>query len=109
LFEKGRIRRYRRRLEPRTQLSQKDLIKIHFRRTMSQSSRSHALTIKYFFPKPLLIIDASPKARYEATPRESKPEPPPQQMDFPFDPLSAPSNMTLPMPQGNVVDWDMQD
>ena len=61
-------------------------------------------------PSNLTNPDASPKMAFESTPRETKVDPPPQ-VNPPFDPLSAPSNIGMyPISsQGNMVDLNMQD
>jgi hypothetical protein len=61
-------------------------------------------------PSDLTNLDTSPKIALESTPRETKVDPP-LEVNPPFDPLSAPSNIGMyPISsQGNLVDWDMQD
>jgi hypothetical protein len=107
MSEERRIRKYRRRLESCTGLSQTHLIKVNLRRTMLKSSGSYALATEYGSSVISLTTDASPKLALEITPQEFKPESPVQPTNPPFDPLSTPSNDNLTFfPQGNM---DMQE
>jgi hypothetical protein len=118
MSENGRTRRHRRGLVTSTKLPKTHLLKIHHRRTLSQSSRCNAVPTKYL-PNPhpgFLTVDASPCLSQRITPiptGEFKPDvtaAPQPTNPQPFDPLSATTNVEMfPAAPGNGADWDMQE